>query len=74
MLYKIINQLVDIPFHLRKTTHLFRRHEYCYQQLLVRIDAYVNSFFPSTIKLWNNLTQRQVNVITAEEFVDTLEL
>ena len=28
--------------------------------------SYANSFLPSAIKLWNNLTQRQVNVITIE--------
>ena len=74
MFYKITKQLVDIPSHLKKTTCLSRRHEYCCQQLPVRIEAYANSFFPSTIKLWNNLTQRQVNAITVEEFRDRLEL
>ena len=76
MFYRIINQLVDISSvsHLKKTIHSSRRHDCCYQQLPTRIEAYANSFFPSTIKLWNNLEQRQVNAITIEEFAETLKL
>ena len=76
MLYKIVNQLVNISpaSYLKRTTRLSRRQNCCYQQLPTRTEAYANSFFPSTIKLWNNLTQRQVNVTTIEQFTETLKL
>ena len=74
MFYKIVNQLVDIPSrHLKETCHCSRKHSQCYQQMKTRIDAYANSFFPSNIKLWNNLNERQMNM-TLETFTNTLNL
>ena len=75
MFYKIINQIVDIPsrHYLKETYRCSRKHNHCYQQMETRIDAYANSFFPSTIKLWNNLNERQMNM-TLETFTDTLNL
>ena len=46
-------------------------HVVTMQQLPTRIEAYANSFFPSTIKLWKNLSQNQVNATTVEEFAET---
>ena len=52
--YEIINQLVDIPVtSLKESCHCSRKHGHCYQQKQTRIKAYTNSFFPSSIKLWN---------------------
>ena len=47
MLYKIINQLVDISpaSYLKRTTCLSQRHNCCYQQLPTRTEAHANSFF-----------------------------
>ena len=74
MFYKIVNQLVDIPSrHLKETCRCSRKHSQCYQQMQTRIDAYANSFFPSIIKLWNNLNERQMNM-TLETFTNTLNL
>ena len=74
MFYKIVNQLVNIPSrHLKETCCCSRKHSQCYQQMQTRIDAYANSFFPSTIKLWNNLNERQMNM-TLETFTNTLNL
>ena len=39
----------------------------------IRIDAYICKFFPLTIKLWNNLNERQMNM-TLEIFTDTHNL
>ena len=76
MFFKIINQLVDIPVtqYLKETSRSSRKHNHRYQQLPARIEAYANSFFPSTIKLWNNLTDSQVNMTTVETFTNTLDL
>ena len=74
MFYKIANKLVDIPSrHLKETCRCSRKHSQCYQQMQTRIDAFANSFFPSTIKLWNNLNERQMNM-TLETFTNTLNL
>jgi len=76
MYFKIINQLVDIPAtqYLKETRCSSRKHNHCYQQSHARIEAHANSFFPSTIKLWNNLTDGQVNMTTVKAFTDTLDL
>ena len=76
MFYKIIYHLVDTSSvsNLKKTIHSSQRHNCCYQELPTRIEAYANSFFPSTIKLWNNLAQRQVIATATEEFAETLKL
>ena len=70
-----INHLVNIPFtHLNETCRYSRKHSCCYQQKHARIEAYANSFFPSTIKLWNNLEERQVHLTEIEASTDTLDL
>jgi len=69
MLYKIINQLVDIdtdgllppcPPH-----HSTRGHSQKFLQLPTRINAYYNSFFPKSIRLWNSLPE---DIVTQSDF------
>ena len=59
MFYKIVHHLVDInadnlviPQSSIHTTH---GHDERSLQLSTRINAYLHSFFPSAIKLWNLL-------------------
>ena len=72
MFYKIVNQLVDIPSrHLKETCRCSRKHSVinrCKQELMP-----MQIPFPSTIKLWNNLNERQMNM-TLETFTNTLNL
>ena len=61
MLYRITNNLVDVttsaltaaPTRTRGNTHR-------YLQPLIRIEAYKQSFFPTTMKSWNKCTQQLV--------------
>ena len=75
MLYKIVNLLVDIRsrHYLKETCCCSRKHSHCYQQMQTRIDAYANCFFPSTIKLWNNL-EWEPNELTLDTFMNTLNI
>ena len=57
LMYKIINDMVDINVHqqFRPSNTTTRGHHQRFLQLPTRVDAYMNSFFPFTIKLWNQL-------------------
>jgi len=60
MLYKIIHQLVDIDTNgllsPRPHYHSTRGHSHRFLQLPTRINAYSQSFFPKSIRLWNSLS------------------
>ena len=60
MLYKIINNIVDVDFdiHIPVTHHYTRDH---LMQPYTRMDAYKYSFIPSAIRLWNTLPRNLVN-------------
>ena len=57
MLYKIINQLVEVPHHhiLTKASASTRSSTSKYIHLYSRIDSYKFLFFPRAIRLWNSL-------------------
>ena len=59
MLYKIINQLVEVPHHhiLAKASASTRSSTSKYIHLYPRIDSYKFSFFPRAIRLWNSLSE-----------------
>jgi hypothetical protein len=63
MMYKIMHKLVDMnvpPGRLQPAVRLTRGH---HQKLMVphaRTDVYRYSFFPSSTRLWNSLTQETV--------------
>ena len=58
MMFKILRDTVHIPtepptyFHFQHTKNQRTQHHSYLQEL---VNAYANSFFPDTIKLWNNL-------------------
>ena len=69
MMYKIINNLVqadrsDLIFNLRNT----RGHPFHLRHLPTRVDAYCHSFYPSTIRIWNNLPESVISSTTVELF------
>ena len=61
LLFKIIHHLVDIDIDdllpPRPSNHSTRGHSERFLQLSSRINAYSNSFFPSSIRLWNSLPE-----------------
>ena len=71
---KIRNNLVNIPCNhcLISSTSITRHHQYCYQLPYSQIDSHLHSFFPSAIKLWNNLSQQQVDAHSLTTFKQTL--
>ena len=52
MIYKVLNNLIDIPAHHFVPNYLSLRNGY-FTQLPTRIDSF--KFFPSVIKIWNTL-------------------
>ena len=73
MMFKIINHFVDIPVNAFltpiSTVHSTRGHNTRFKQPMTRIDSYMYSFFPSVIKIWNDLPQ---NVIDSND-IDQLK-
>ena len=58
MMFKIINDLVNIPQEEYLTPASKRtrtRHSYKFQQISASSDYYLNSFFPKNVRLWNSL-------------------
>ena len=57
MMYKIVHNIVhiqpDIPLTYSNAVNT-RGHHLKMQQPATRIDAYLHSFFPSAVKLWNS--------------------
>ena len=61
MFYKIINNIISIPYdHLTQSSTTTRGHSMRYMQLAARTNTYLYSFFPSTIRLWNSLSNEIV--------------
>ena len=70
-LYKIIHKLVDITpsgSYLRPNSRDTRGHPLKFTQLPTSIDVCKHSFFPSAIKLWNNLSSDIIESQSLEEF------
>jgi len=73
MLYKIIlNHISDIPNDCLTPISSNLRNGY-FNQPNIRVDSFKFSFFPSVIKLWNNLPQIIVNAPTCTEFCYNLD-
>ena len=70
MIYKIHHGLVDIslPNHLVYQTRETRGHNKKLRQIRYKTNRYGDSFFPSTIPIWNNLPASAVNAVTSEAF------
>ena len=65
MFYKINHGLVDIslPDHQTRRT---QGHNKKLRQIRYKTNRYGDSFFPSTIPIWNNLPASAVNAVTTE--------
>ena len=72
MLYKIIHNIVhvhlDLPFTYSNLINYTRGHVLKIQQPTTRIDSYLNSFFPSAIKLWNSLPANVIDSSKLDDF------
>ena len=71
MMYKIINDLVDIPKDYFTPSDSRLRKGY-YNQLMTYTDSYKFSFFPSVIKLWNPLPSHVANSTSLDNFCNHL--
>ena len=62
--YNVVdNLLIPLP-----TTHTTRGHDRRFLQLPTRVNAYLNSYFPSVIKLWNSLPPDVVHQTNLTDF------
>ena len=61
-LFKLVT-IVPLP-----TTHTTRGHDRRFLQLSTRVNAYLNSYFPSVIKLWNSLPPDVVHQTNLTDF------
>ena len=70
-MFKILNNLVDIsidPTVLVPNTLPTRGHNQRFRQLPVRTNSFGKSFFPDSIKIWNQLSTPIVNCNDLETF------
>ena len=70
MLYRIGHNLVDIPaaMFLHRTAPLTRGHSARYMLPFCRTDVYRHSFFPSGIRMWNQLPDHVANAQSLDNF------
>ena len=71
MMFKILNNIVDIsidPTVLVPNTLPTRGHNRRFRQLPVRTNSFGKSFFPDSIKIWNQLPTPIVNCNDLETF------
>ena len=63
MMYKIIHSIVDLslPDYIEFNRGITRGHDYKLVVPTTQIDSYRYSFYPFTIKLWNNLHSSTVH-------------
>ena len=74
MLYKIINELIDIPADsiLLHNSSSTRHHQHCYRIPYSRISAHLFSFFPFSIRIWNHLSPQTACSPTLKIFKDRI--
>ncbi len=74
MFYKIINNIVSVNLHqyLQPSVAITRGHHLRFIQLQARVDVYLHSFLPSTIRLWNSLPANMVSSLTIDNFKNKL--
>jgi hypothetical protein len=74
MMYRIVHGLVDIPTtHLTPQARSVRGHMYRYKIPFARTLIYQRSFFPDTIRIWNNLPAQIVEQSSLESFRQGLD-
>ena len=76
MFYKILNNIVSVNFHqyLQQSELNTRGHHLKFIQLQARVDAFLHSFLPSAICLWNSLPAHVVSSSTIDTFKNQLTL
>ena len=71
MMFKIVNDMIhiqpDVPI-IYTTGSNTRGHHLKMQQPATRIDVYLHSFFPSTVKLWNLLPSNLIDSPSLDSF------
>ena len=73
MFYKIINFQMEVPsISLTSMSSVTRGHAQRFRIPQARINSYLFSFLPSTIKLWNTLPEDVVNQPPINCFKDVL--
>jgi len=72
LFYKIEKKLVETSINLIPLTTITRGHPHRYSIPSANIDTYLNSFVPSTIKLWNNLPEPLVASNNFHEYKEHL--
>ena len=70
MLYKILHNMVAIPIkHYKVPITVYTiGHPQRFQQVAAHINAYLYSYFPSSIKIWNSLPEAVIQAPDVEEF------
>ena len=73
MFYKIVNNLVDVSTDgiLNLITINTRGHSKRYK-LNGNIDCFLHSFFPATIKIWNNLPENLTTYAALQDYKKTI--
>ena len=74
MFYKILNGLVDVSITLTPLSTSTRGHNQCFATPFARTDTYLNSFLPSTIRLWNSLSDSLIYLDDINQFKEDLSL
>ena len=65
---------VDFNYYLRQSVSHTRGHSIRFIQLQARVDAFLYSFLPLTIRLWNSLPADIVTSSTIDDFKNKLTL
>jgi hypothetical protein len=75
LMYKIRNKLLEVTMDgkLAHNPRKTRGHNQKYHEPAARLDVYKNSFFPSTIKLWNKLPSLVAEAKTLGTFKSSLQ-
>ena len=64
---------IQLPEYFKPTTYPTRlHHQYSYITPPTRTLAYQQSYFPRTIKQWNNLPNHIIDIETIEQFNDCI--
>ena len=70
IMFRIVHAMVAIPAfpHLQLLGAVSRGHQYKYRIPYCKTNTYKDSFFPSSIRLWNQLPEKLTNAKPLEAF------
>jgi len=75
LMFKILKDQIHIPTHnFQPVTIHTRGYQYHYMHLQCNCEAYRSSFFPSTIRMWNDLPVEIATSLNLNDFITKLEL